>query len=370
MQDRGIDGFRLDVINYISKPDGLPDGNPFVGGLMGFVGVEHYFYGPRLGEFLRGLRRDGFTRRAAPPRPRASGWPTARSAIPAPDPVGVMVGETPGIGIQLGRMLSGGGRDQLDLIFNFDILDTPGHTRWDDYRFDPEYLKRFYRAYTGELGPNDWIAVFLDNHDNPRMLSKLADGAESDPAVRTAVGKLLATLQLTMRGTPFLFQGRNWRRSTSPSGAWTTCATWSRSTGTPSCWARPWGRPRRGARSWPGPATTHGCRCAGRRRAASPPAPPGCRVTMMPRVLRRGAGGRPRLGVLVAPRPHRAAPPPPCPDPGRPGLGQARGEGYLAYTRSLGDERFLIECNVTPEPLRRPGTGSTPPRCWAGTRTR
>ncbi len=206
---RGIDGFRLDVINYISKPEGLPDGNPFVGELMGFAGVEHYFYGPRLGEFLRGLRRDGFTRRGAP----AS---TVRRRLPdgtlgeaqAPDEVGVMVGETPGVGIELGRMLSGSDRGELDLVFNFDVLDTPGHTRWDAYDFDPDYLKDYYRRYLAGIGEGDWIAVFLDNHDNPRMLSKLAGGAESDPEVRTAVGKLLATLQLTMRGTPFLFQGQ------------------------------------------------------------------------------------------------------------------------------------------------------------------
>ncbi|HJE51430.1 MAG TPA: hypothetical protein K8V15_05550, partial [Tessaracoccus flavescens] len=50
--------------------------------------------------------------------------------------------------------------------------------------------------------------VFLDNHDNPRMLSKFGAGREADPAVRTAIGKMLATIQLTMRGTPFLFQGQ------------------------------------------------------------------------------------------------------------------------------------------------------------------
>ena len=55
---RGIDGFRLDVINYISKPEGLPDGHPFVGELLEFTGVERYFYGPHLHEYLREMRRE------------------------------------------------------------------------------------------------------------------------------------------------------------------------------------------------------------------------------------------------------------------------------------------------------------------------
>ena len=186
--DRGIDGFRLDVINYISKAPGLPDGNPFVADLMEFSGVEHYFYGPQLDAYLAELRREGFTR---------------------PDgTVAVMVGETPGIGIEGARLLSNTSRGELDLVFNFDVLDLPGRTRWHDYRYDLNYLKQFWLGWQARLRPGDWIALFLDNHDNPRMLSKVGHGAESDPAVRTAIAKLLATLQLTMRGTPFLFQGQ------------------------------------------------------------------------------------------------------------------------------------------------------------------
>ncbi len=186
--DRGVDGFRLDVINYISKAAGLPDGNPFVADLMEFSGVEHYFYGPHLDEHLRELRREGFTREDGT--------------------VAVMVGETPGIGIEGARLLSNTSRGELDLVFNFDVLDLPGRTRWHDYRYDLNYLKQFWLGWQARLRPGDWIALFLDNHDNPRMLSKVGYGAESDPAVRTTIAKLLATLQLTMRGTPFLFQGQ------------------------------------------------------------------------------------------------------------------------------------------------------------------
>ncbi|MGD7731891.1 alpha-amylase family glycosyl hydrolase [Propionibacteriaceae bacterium G57] len=185
--DRGVDGFRLDVINYISKQPGLPDGHPFVGRLFGFTGIEHYFHGPMLHEHLAALRRDGFTR------------PDGTTAV--------MIGETPGIGIETGRLLSGAGRGELDLVFNFDALETPGHTRWDDYRYNLGHLVDFWLDYNARV-TDDWVALFLENHDNPRMVSKVAGQRAADPAVRVRVARLLATLLLTMRGTPFLFQGQ------------------------------------------------------------------------------------------------------------------------------------------------------------------
>ena len=186
--DRGIDGFRMDVINYISKTDGLPDGHPFVGELLEFTGIEHYLYGPELDEYLAELRSEGFT------RPDGS--------------VAVMIGETPGIGVQAGRLLSGWSRRQLDLIFNFDVLEPPGRTRWHDYAYDPAYLARFWADYNARIGEGDWVSLFVENHDNPRIVSKIAPHAGDDPEVRVAVAKLVATMQLTMRGTPFIYQGQ------------------------------------------------------------------------------------------------------------------------------------------------------------------
>lgn len=205
---RGIDGFRLDVINYISKRPGLPDGNAFIGALMGFPGIEHYFFGPRLVEHLRELRERGFTRSGAPastPRARVDG--ALGDPLP-PDPVGVMVGETPGVGVETGRLLSGAGHGALDLVFNFDVLELPGRTRWDDYRYDLRYLKRYYVDHLERCGPGDRVALFVENHDNPRMVSKVLGSRAADPMLRAAVAKAIATVQLTLPGTPFLFQGQ------------------------------------------------------------------------------------------------------------------------------------------------------------------
>lgn len=209
---RGIDGFRLDVINYISKRPGLPDGNPAIGKLIGFTGIEHYFFGPRLHAYLSELRRNGFTRGDADPPPsstvrerRADG--SLGDRLPQ-DRVGVMVGETPGVGVEMGRLLTAHEPRALDLTFNFDVLDEPGRVRWDDYRYDLAYLKDFYLDHLGRLGAGERIALFLDNHDNPRMLSKVVGEDAADPALRAAAAKALAAIQLLLPGVPFLSQGQ------------------------------------------------------------------------------------------------------------------------------------------------------------------
>ncbi len=176
--DKGVDGFRLDVINAISKDPGLPDGNQLVGKLMGVVGIEHYFYGPRLHEYLAQLHREAFAPRDA-----------------------FSVGEAPGMGMKMGELLTMPSRKELDMIFNFDILENPGKTRFDIYRFDPYHIKRHLMEWSmGYKGQN---AIFYDNHDNPRMVSKI------DPSgrYRELLAKLLLTLQCTLPGTPFLYQG-------------------------------------------------------------------------------------------------------------------------------------------------------------------
>ncbi|HHU39308.1 MAG TPA: alpha-glucosidase [Propionibacterium sp.] len=182
--DRGIDGFRMDVINFISKPPDLPDGHELIGDLLQVAGVEHYFYGPRLHEYLRELRERAFERPGSPPR--------------------VMVGETPGIGVETGRLLTGADRGELDLVFSFDHLESGSHSRFEDYRYDLEWYKRYLIDYQSRLGSNDWMTLFFENHDNPRMISKV----NPEPEHRVALGKLLGTLQLTMRGTPFIHQGQ------------------------------------------------------------------------------------------------------------------------------------------------------------------
>jgi Glycosidases len=178
---KGIDGFRMDVINFISKRAGLPDGNEKVGALMEYYGVEHYFYGPHLHEYLRELKSEAFA------------------------PFGVFsVGETPGIGMEMSKLLTADYRGEMDMAFSFDQLETPGHVRFDDYRYDLNYYKKYMINWMENYGSHCQMSLFFENHDNPRMVSKI----DPDPAFRDVLAKLLSVMELTLRGTPFIFQGQ------------------------------------------------------------------------------------------------------------------------------------------------------------------
>lgn len=178
--DKGVDGFRMDVINYISKEEGLPQGDETIGSLMGYPGIEKYYYGPRLHEYLREIREKAF------------------------DPHGAFsVGETPGVGMKMSQLITGEERKELDMVFSFDHLETPGHVRFDDYQYDLNYYRDYMIDWMEHYGNNCWMSLFYNNHDNPRMISKI----NPDPAMRKALARLLAVMQFTMKGTPFVFQG-------------------------------------------------------------------------------------------------------------------------------------------------------------------
>ncbi len=178
--DKGIDGFRMDVINYISKTEGLPDGSETIGELIGYRGIENYFYGPHLHEYLREIRSKAFEPYQA-----------------------FSVGEMPGIGMEMSKLLTGDDRGELDMMFSFDHLETPGFNRFDRYRYDLNYLKEYLIDYAEHYGNHCHMALFYNNHDNPKFISKV----DPDGAYREVLAKMMAVIQFTSRGTPYLYQG-------------------------------------------------------------------------------------------------------------------------------------------------------------------
>ncbi len=177
-RDKGVDGFRLDVISFISKTS-LADGNETLGKLMGFYGVEHYFYGNRLHEYLRGIKKNGFAD-------------------------AFTIGETPGTGPEMNKLLTGANREELSTVFCFDHVDGLGKMRFDVYRYDLNHLKKCFIDYQGAYADVSWPTIFVENHDNPRMPSKVDPREE----YRERIAKLLAVILLTARGTVFLYQGQ------------------------------------------------------------------------------------------------------------------------------------------------------------------
>ncbi|NLC05156.1 MAG: alpha-glucosidase [Erysipelothrix sp.] len=177
-KDKGVDGFRLDVINYIAK-NSLEDGNEFIGDLMEFTGIEHYYYGEKLHKYLNEIKVKGFEDAFS-------------------------VGETPGIGFEMARLLTHEDRNEMDTVFIFDHLETPGHVRFDDYQYDLRFLGSYYKKMFHHYSNSEWPSLFVENHDNPRMISKVSTDLDD----RKKIGKLIAVLLLTLRGTPFIYQGQ------------------------------------------------------------------------------------------------------------------------------------------------------------------
>ena len=178
--DKGVDGFRLDVINYIAKGNDLPDGNPIVGGWTNVIGMEHYTFNPTVHQYLREMNMNTFANHDV-----------------------MTVGETASVGLEISRLFSDESRNELNMVFHFGHLDMPGKSRFEEYDYDLNYYKQYILPWQTELGRTCRQTLFYNNHDNPRMLSKIS----KDYILKDHLAKMLALLQLTLSGTPFIYQG-------------------------------------------------------------------------------------------------------------------------------------------------------------------
>ena len=178
---KGVDGFRLDVISFISKADGLPNSNPIIGSLMGVKGVEHYFYGPRLHKYLKELNENCFSKFDA-----------------------FTVGECQGTGIEMSKLMTGDYRNELSVVFSFDHVENPGKKRFSVYKYDLRPMAKELVKWQLNYGNHCWPTVFVENHDLTRMTSKVCP----EGYFRDEMSKLLAVLQMTFKGVPFIYQGQ------------------------------------------------------------------------------------------------------------------------------------------------------------------
>lgn len=179
--DKGVDGFRLDVISFISKQDGLPDGNDNIAAMMGSHGVEHYFYGPRLHKYLNEMAENTFNKYDA-----------------------FTVGECQGTGIEMSKLMTGDYRKELNVVFSFDHVENPGKKRFSKYKYDLRPMAKELVNWQLNYGNHCWPTVFFENHDTTRMPSKVCP----EGFYRNELSKLLALMQMTMKGCPFIYQGQ------------------------------------------------------------------------------------------------------------------------------------------------------------------
>jgi oligo-1,6-glucosidase len=181
--DRGVDGFRMDVINMISKQPDLPDGWVPPGERLGY-GYEYFLNGPRIHEFLQEMHREVLDGRSGEY---------------------LFVGEMPGVTVEQARRYTDPARQEVDMVFAFDHVGLgcgPGG-KYDVVPFALTDLKRVFGTWQQGLTDVGWNSLYWDNHDQPRVVSRFGD----DGVHRERSAKALATLLHLQRGTPYVYQG-------------------------------------------------------------------------------------------------------------------------------------------------------------------
>ncbi|MFQ1683603.1 alpha,alpha-phosphotrehalase [Aeromonas veronii] len=172
---KGVDGFRLDVINLISKDQTFPNDD---------IGDGRRFYtdGPRIHEFLQDVSCDVFA------------------------PVGAMtVGEMSSTSLEHCQRYGALDGSELSMVFNFHHLkvDYPNGDKWTKAPFDFLELKRIFNHWQSGMHGKGWSALFWCNHDQPRIVSRFGDEGEH----RVVAAKMLASTLHGLQGTPYIYQG-------------------------------------------------------------------------------------------------------------------------------------------------------------------
>ena len=183
--DRGVDGFRMDVINMISKDTSLPDTVPRPGSRYG-PGDQYFSCGPRNHEFLQEMYREVF-----------AGRNTADTHV-------LTVGEMPGVTIPQAILFTAPERRELDMVFQFQHVRLDiGADKYDLRPLHLPDLKASLAAWQTGLAGRGWNSLYWSNHDQPRPVSRFGD----DSAHRVASAKTLATVLHLHQGTPFVYEG-------------------------------------------------------------------------------------------------------------------------------------------------------------------
>lgn len=187
--DKGIDGFRMDVISLISKKDGLPDGEA---GINGYAPFWETANGPHVHEYLRDMRRNVLSRKDM-----------------------ITVGECSGVTIEEAKKYASLDETELNMVFQFDhvSLDEENGTKWCDKKVHLPTLKKVMGDWEKGLEGIAWNSLFWENHDQPRSVSRF--GNDSDE-YRELSAKMLGLCLHMMQGTPYIFQGEELGMTNAP----------------------------------------------------------------------------------------------------------------------------------------------------------
>ncbi len=176
---KGIDGFRMDVVPFISKRLDFPDTDP---NDFNKAILEVYANGPRLHEFLQEMNREACSKYDV-----------------------MTMGECIGVKPHHALDYVGEDRNELNTLYHFDILNINYGIggKYDPIPWKLSDFKKVFQDWDKAVGDKAWINITFDNHDFPRMVSRWGN----DGIYREESAKLLATLLLTMKGGPCIYQG-------------------------------------------------------------------------------------------------------------------------------------------------------------------
>ena len=180
--DKGIDGFRMDVISMISKYPGLPDGPENGNGYTGNTSCD----GPNIHKYLREMNEKVLCKYRL-----------------------ITVGECPGVNAEQAKKYANIDGSELDMIFQFEhvsgsALKPCHHGKWDGEAMTMPELRANFTKWQKDLEGCAWNSLFLSNHDQPRCVSRFGNDSEQ---YRELSAKMLATMTHFQKGTPYVYQG-------------------------------------------------------------------------------------------------------------------------------------------------------------------
>ncbi len=179
--DKGIGGFRMDVINFISKMPGLPNGEQNEGQAYG-DGSPFFMNGPRIHEFLHEMNKEVLAQYDV-----------------------LTVGEMPGASPKEAIDYTTPTNKEVNMIFTFEHmdLDRGPYEKWDVKPLQLVELKENFEKWQTSLHGTGWNSLYWNNHDQPRIVSRFGN----DGKYRVESAKMLATCLHLMQGTPYIYQG-------------------------------------------------------------------------------------------------------------------------------------------------------------------
>ena len=178
--DKGVDGFRMDVISLISKKPDLPDGPV---GLNGYASFNEPANGPHVHEYLQEMREKVLNRADT-----------------------ITVGECSGVTLEEAKKYARSDGKELNMVFQFEHMDVDADetSKWTDKKMDLRDLKEVMTKWQKGLEEIAWNSLFWENHDQPRSISRFGNDSEE---YHDFSAKMLATCLHMMQGTPYVYQG-------------------------------------------------------------------------------------------------------------------------------------------------------------------